>query len=619
MINAQDVTTLTTFDRAAQAIRENDVPTLTALLENLPDMNYADLIPLIWCPWSGRTSREDIMEIVVRAFIKIISGTDEPQKALVAALTTIQVKTQREKGANTSLHTAAQLNSLKVVTLLLDGGAGSFAKNAAGQKAIDLTNDPDIKTCLEKRMAEEQEPLRREISESRNLSGFLSCLPRAVDLEMTGELQAMFSRAIKTQPELHQEIVTNDENTGKSGLHVLAVAQAPLLLEWVLQSCPKLDVNHGDDRDMTALEIAALWGDLESVVLLTGHGASITPKLIETIASRLTNKTSSMRHQDKLLLVSVMQYLLHRPQSLLVTPRQADPAGPSLTFKTHHVFTPRTAFKHREDYDELVHGNTQMDGGHRTSLFNLFRAKPRESFRSLVDELNIYTQVPQITLRNAGLLERVQSANDGSSVAGKLMMAFNILARIRTELNLETVRLITGLDGLQEDQYDEVVAQYRLAWKDFIILVKTNEIFARDVACEKQGNPGFKINDEPWLSLQAIEKAQGGKHRHTRETNRARLGHAALQEAHAWYDGFDHQLTAEINNSRKALYAKAATACHQVPNLEEELCRRTLLNKADLKTGDTWCTLFHREHLPAPVADLTPSSSSMAASSSSRF
>lgn len=448
-------------------------------------------------------------------------------------------------------------------------------------------------------------------------------LPWAVTMKTTDELLTVFSEKIASGGRFRHQIVTNSLPTGKNGLHALASRQAPAFLECVLRSCPELDVNNRDGEGRSALDIAACSCDLESVVLLVEHGASSTPELLSGLILRFIDENDRQGINDRLLLIPVIQYLLNQSQPRRITPELTEPAELSLSFHSHHILTPRRSFEHHNDYDDLVHGCPNTRPSFFYPFRRLFGWERRMPCNSLAVELMACTPVLRRTGWNAGMLYRIGlSYRTNKGIAETLMVAFYLLAMAPTGPGLRLLRRITNIPRLKATDYDQVMAQYRLAWKDFIILVKTNEIFERDVACERRIHPGFKVTDQPWLSLQAIEEAQVEKTGSSRQLHRARLGAWALEEARAWYAGFNHQLSSEIEQERTAWYRRMMTALpwsqvEGVPNLAV-LCQRALLNKTDLKAPGVWCALFHREQLP--VAELASSSSGMAAtSSSSRF
>ncbi|KAF1584604.1 UNVERIFIED_CONTAM: Protein phosphatase 1 regulatory subunit 16A, partial [Eudyptes pachyrhynchus] len=153
----------------------------------------------------------------------------------------------------TPLHAAATCGHLRLVRLLIQGGADLLAVNSDGNMPYDLCEDEVTLDCIETAMAE-QGITQEKIEEAR----------AAAERGMLREIrQLVEAGADLDAPRGH----------GATLLHIAAangyVEAAELLLEH------RAGVDARDEDGWEPLHAAACWGQVELVELLVAHGADL--------------------------------------------------------------------------------------------------------------------------------------------------------------------------------------------------------------------------------------------------------------------------------------------------------------------------------------------------------
>jgi|GEM_PF-5502404 len=558
MTNEQHIANLTMLERVELAIENNDARSLASLLRDAPGIDFHHLIRRVR---KSESTSEGVREIVATALINVLSPADKRTRALI--------KLQSKAGTNTALHIAARKEKFQVVEDLLEGGADPFIRNAAGQRPVDLKPNMAISIKLRLHMISSQSSFITTINDEIDFSAFLDHIPLAAKLDLADKLLTTFSQRLKG--DFRDHIIALRDPTP---LHYMADKHAAAFLDHVLLACPELDVNSLNHNGQSPLDIAASSGDLESVVLLVEYSAHYSPELIDSLYAKLTDGTC----RDHTAMISIMRYLLNKTEHLVKTPRPVPATGLIRLFNT----PPATStFQHPNDYDDLVNGYKEENkAGSSSSSPNPLRRllnKSAVKSRRPVDSLATKLLSVSLSACNPGILKRFESVGSRGS-AEKLMMAFHVLVVDRSDASLEFLRLVNP--WLKPEDHAEGLAQYRLAWRDFVILVKVNEDLDR--------------GSRPWLSIKAVEESGSLQAK------------VALERAKTWYDNFDEQLLSEMDRENIALMQVRDkrtkwNAVEGVPNLQV-LCKRQLLKGPVLQAPHIYLSIFNRK----PAHSLQP-------------
>jgi hypothetical protein len=484
----------------------------------------------------------------------------------------------------TPLHTAAKRGDFQEVNRLLEGGAYPLERDSEKQLPSDLATD----SLTKERLIEAQHKVI-----ARNI---LSSSPKELNIQQLESL-ILNAKLLNIEEALWQRVklpesMIDDLTPYQRLLNAVVYYNATFILKELVEFFYNYDLNQRKFLYLDLMSITAFNGREECAELLLGSGVTFSPELLHELRTTII----SPKNVDPILRekqISIFQLLLSQADKLDF-PRLHSEVGSSSALGWLEVspYLPPAVMDHPYDWDNLVNGCTDINWAVTAPVTNIFRSmvgaipdKPRTPCESLARRLRSSAQLDATPSWRKEVKQLIETDfNQHTDKASELMAVFMALILNRTQSSSVLINSITNNSTMTNGQYMAAMHSLLMKWQDFIILLKTKDIFSRKrlelIAVDRASAP--KENGlELVFSTQVIDNMEVDQERGSRffRDYTARVAKIALQEARQWYQNYYDRFILKMNDVSGYINELRAEKCwlpvEGVPSLQT-LCKRRI-------------------------------------------